>query len=164
MPLGLPVQSNLTTQGNIGNAYHHLGRLEEALPLRRDVYSGWLKLSGEECFETLREANNYAMNFLKLKRHKEARSLTRKTIPVARRVLGEDHRLTLSLRWIYANALSLNESATVADLSEAVTTLESAAMSYKRVLGQGHPETPKVQKALQSARAKLALVRASTAS
>ena len=123
-----------------------------------------MKLSGEECFETLREANNYAMNFLKLKRHKEARSLTRKTIPVARRVLGEDHRLTLSLRWIYANALSLNESATVADLSEAVTTLESAAMSYKRVLGQGHPETPKVQKALQSARAKLALVRASTAS
>ena len=36
------------------------------------------------------------------------------------------------------------ENATVADLSEAVTTLESAAMSYKRVLGQAHPETQKV--------------------
>ena len=58
----------------------------------------------------------------------------------------------------------MNESATVADLSEAVTTLESVAMPYKRVLGQAHPETTKVQKALQSARAKLALVRASTAS
>ena len=65
------------------------------------------------------------------------------------------------MRWIYANTLSMNESATVADLSEAVTTLESVAMSYKRVLGQAHPETPKVQKALQSARANLALVRSS---
>ena len=60
------------------------------------------------------------------------------------------------MRWIYANTLSMNESATVDDLSEAVTTLESVAMSYKRVLGQAHPETTKVQKALQSARVTLA--------
>ena len=109
-------------------------------------------------------AYNYATLLKQLSRFEEARSLLRKTITVAPRVLGENHELTLSMMWIYANTLSMNESATVADLSEAVTTLESAAMSYKRVLGQGHPETPKVQKALQSARAKLALVRASTAS
>ena len=48
-----------------------------------------------------------------------------------------------------------------ADLSEAVTTLESVAMSYKRVLGQAHPETPKVQSALQKARKKLAWAHAS---
>ena len=91
-----------------------------------------------------------------LRRFKEAKSLTRKTIPVARRVLGENHERTLALRWIYANTLSMNESATVADLREAVTTLKSVEMSYKRVFGASHPETQKVQNVLNSAQATLA--------
>ena len=40
--------------------YSQLGREEEALPLRRDAYSGRLKLNGREHEETLRAANNYA--------------------------------------------------------------------------------------------------------
>ena len=154
----------LSGQTNLAGTYHYLGRAEDALRVMEDAYLGRLKLNGEEDERTLLAANNHASYLLGLERFEEARSLLRKTITVAPRVLGENHELTLSMMWIYANTLSMNESATVADLSEAVTTLESAAMSYKRVLGQGHPETPKVQKALQSARAKLALVRASTAS
>ncbi len=50
----------------------------------------------------------------------------------------------------------MNESATVADLREAVTTLESVEMSYKRVFGASHPETQKVQNVLNSAQATLA--------
>ena len=57
----------------------------------------------------------------------------------------------------------MNESATVADLREAVTTLKSVEMSYKRVFGASHPETQKVQNALATAREKLADARASEA-
>ena len=110
----------------------------------------------EEDYDTLLAASNLASL---LKHFEEAKSLLRKTMPVARRVLGEDHNLTLSLRWIYANTLSISESATVADLSEAVTTLESVAMSYKRVMGTSHPETSRVQIALNSTRAILARAR-----
>ena len=154
--VGASENDMLIARGNLASTYQLLGRLEEALPLRRDVYSGWLKLNGEGHRQTVRESNNYATTLSMLRRFKEAKSLTRKTIPVARRVLGEDHDLTLSLRWIYANTLSMNESATIADLSEALTTLESVEMSYKRVFGASHPETQKVQNVLNSARATLA--------
>ena len=149
----------LITKGNMACAYRELGRFDEANVLRQEVYSGTLKINGAEHYDTLREAFNYATSLERQDRLEEAMSLLRKTMPVARRVLGEDHDLTLSLRWIYANILSMNES--TADLSEAVTTLESVAMSYKRVLGQAHPETPKVQSALQKARKKLAWAHAS---
>ena len=63
--------------------------------LKRDVYSGRLELNGEEHEKTLLVANNYAASLKELGRFEEARSLLRKTIPVARRVLGEGDRLTL---------------------------------------------------------------------
>ena len=80
----------------------------------------------------------------------------RKTIPVARRVLGESDEDTLKMRLIYAQTLYGDEDATLGDLREAVETLESVAKSYNRVLGQAHPDTPKVKHALASARDKLA--------
>jgi hypothetical protein len=60
------------------------------------------------------------------------------------------------MRWLHANILYMNDSATVDDLREAVTTLESVAISNKRILGASHPETQKVQNALATAREKLA--------
>ena len=83
-------------------------------------------------------------------------SLMRKMMPVARRVLGESDTVTLKMRWIYAKGLIRNDGATLADLREAVQTLESVAKSWKRVFGQAHPETPKVQGALKEAREALA--------
>ena len=110
--------------------------------------------------ETLIAANNYAALLAKLDRFKETKKLLRKNIPVARRVLGETCQLTLSMRWLYSMALHEDPTATLDDLREAVTTLESVAKSYKRVLGESHPETPKVQKALAKARMKLTRARA----
>ena len=57
--------------------------------MRDDVYSGTLKLYGEEHRETLVEADNHAVALSDLGRFEEAKSLLRKTMPVARRVLGE---------------------------------------------------------------------------
>ena len=58
--LGAPEDNMLIVQGNLANTYRMLGRLEEALQMKRDVYSGWLKLNGEEHEETLMQAYNYA--------------------------------------------------------------------------------------------------------
>ena len=62
--LGDSEDNILFVQGNLASTYQRLGRCEEAMLLRRDVYSGNLKLVGAEHFDTLREAHNYAMSLL----------------------------------------------------------------------------------------------------
>ena len=89
-------------------------------------------------------------------RFKEVKSLRRKAIPVARRVLGEGHDVTFRMRWAYAGALYMDEAATLDDLREAVTTLEDVGRTARRVFGSSHPETPRVQRALEDAREALA--------
>ena len=74
-------------------------------------------------------------------RCQEAKSLMLKTIPMARRVLGESHGFTLKMRANYALALCKDADATLDDLREAVTTLEDAARIARRVLGGAHPLT-----------------------
>ncbi len=146
----------LIAQCNLANSYRMLGRFEEVMSVRRDVYFGWLKLHGKEHPATLREASNYANILNNMQRHAEAKELLRKTIPVARRVLGEGDVNTLRMRWIYAIALQHDNDAPLDNLREAVATLESVANSWKRILGQAHPETPKAQDALKHARGALA--------
>ena len=84
-------------------------------------------------------------------------------MPVARRLLGEDSRQVLLMRWQYAISLSDGDHATLADHREAVETIDSVAKSWKRVFGDLHPETRNVQSALATAREKLADARASEA-
>ena len=79
----------------------------------------------------------------------------RKTIPLARRVLGESDRLTLKMWEIYAIALFSDPCATLDDLREAVTTLEDTERIARRVLGGAHPNTTGIEEALREARAAL---------
>ena len=115
-----------------------------------------MRLYGEEHENTLVDANNYAVSLLKVKRFKEARSLFRKSIPVARRVLGESQELTLRMRSIYAEGLYRNDGATLDHLHEAVNTLEDTERTARRVLGGAHPLTQGIERGLQKARATLA--------
>ena len=78
-----------------------------------------------------------------------------KVMPVARGVLGESHELTLKMRWNYAKALYINDSATLDDVHEAVTTLEDTTRIMRRVFGGAHPMTAKIEGDLQNARAAL---------
>ena len=64
----------LVVQGNLSITYQNLGRNEEALQMRRDVYSGYLKLLGEHG-NTLVAASNYANHLLIVQRFEEAKSL-----------------------------------------------------------------------------------------
>ena len=94
---------------------------------------------------TLLAAGNYAVSLVDIQRFKEARSLLRKTIPAARRVLGERHEVTLRMRKVYARALYEDASATFGDLREAVTTLEDVTPNARRVFGGAHPLTAAIE-------------------
>ena len=132
-----------------------LGRPESALQMYRDVYSGHLKLHGEEHFDTLQAANNYGSIHIDLNLFEELKSLMLKIVPVARRTLGEQHELTLKLRWEYAIALYYADGATFDNRREAVTTLEDTERIARRVLGGAHPMTVEIEENLQDARAAL---------
>ncbi|CAH0379049.1 unnamed protein product [Pelagomonas calceolata] len=152
---GALIENILIVHGNLANTYEALQRPERALLLRRDVYSGWLKIHGEEHYETIREANNYARFLVDQKRFEEAKKLLRKTIPVARRILGESHLLTLSMRAHYARALYTDPAATLDDLREAVTTYEDTVRIARRVMGGGHPFLGPIERDLERSRAAL---------
>ena len=145
----------LVMLSNLASTYEELERRPEALPMRREVYSVTLQLYGEEHIESLIEANNYAGNLSSLRRFKEAKSLMRKTIPVAQRVLGMSNDLTLRMRWIYGDALYEADGTTLDDLREAVTTLEDTERIARRVLGSVHPLAVEVERDLGKARVAL---------
>ena len=60
-----------------------------------------------------REAFNYAMSLIEIERFEEAKFLLRKTIPVGRRVFGENHEDALKMKWIYARSLYEDPAATI---------------------------------------------------
>jgi len=88
-------------------------------------------------------------------RFKEVKSLRRKAIPVARRVLGEGHDVTFRMRKGYARALYEDPAATLDDLREAVNTLEDTEQIARRVFGGAHPIAVEVERDLGKARVAL---------
>jgi hypothetical protein len=153
--IGASESSILDAQSNIAGTYHMLSRDEQALGIHRDVHLGMTRLYGEEHQSTLRQANRYAACLLSLRRFAEVKSLLRKTIPVARRVLGESDLFTLLIRSNYARALCAADGATLDDLREAVATLEDTARIARRVLGGAHPNTVGTEYSLRGAQAVL---------
>ena len=100
-------------------------------------------------------ANNYAVSLLKVKRFEEARSLLRKTMPVARRVLGDSHETAFRTRLNYARAFYEDTSAMLDDLRESVETLDDLERTARRVLGTAHPLAAGIEAKLRDARAAL---------
>jgi len=154
--LGASELNIVATQSNIANTYDALGRFEEALSMRQDTYSGWLKLKGDAHEQTLREATSCAITLSKLQRYAEAKALLLKTIPVARRVLGDSHDFMLRMRLVYAQSLYKDDGATLDDLHEAVMRLEDTDRTARRVFGGAHPLTLMTESTLRDARAVLA--------
>ena len=146
--LGEPEERILVVQGNLAATYSVLGR-DAALRMRQDVYSRTRRLLGEEHSDTLMAANNYAMTLLELQRFEEAKRVLRKVAPVARRVLGTEHELTLSLREDLCRAI-LDGEPTANEKREALEMLKDTAGAMRRVLGPDHPDTLHAEKVLKS--------------
>jgi len=151
---GVPEERILPVQSNLATTYLRLGR-PEVLQMRRDMYSGHLKLRGEEDEHTLIAALNYASSLGGQRRYKELKSLLLKMVPVAQRVLGKSHDLTFRMRWIYGQALYKDASATLDGLREAVEMLAETEQTARRVLGGAHPTVVKVEGSPHDARAAL---------
>ena len=145
----------LVAQSNLATTYRKLGRHEQALSTRRDVYSITVKVYGEDHERTLTEASNYAGVLNELNRFQEVKSWLCKRIPVARRVIGENHSVTLTLRRNYARALYEDTGATLNDVREAVMILEDIAGTSRRVIGGAHPLTEGIESHLRKSRAAL---------
>ena len=64
-------------------------------------------------------------------------------------------RAVRSTSWTLGASLTRSDGATLDDLREAVTTLEDAERTTRRVFGGAHPSTMGIQVALQDARAAL---------
>ena len=114
-----------------------------------------VKFDGEKHGKTVLAAANFAATLVELARLEEAKTLLRKMMPVARRVLGDDDRLTLKIRRMYAKALYKDAGATLDDLRDAVTTLEETTRTARRVMGGAHPLTAAIEDDLRDARAAL---------
>ena len=90
-----------------------------------------------------------------LQHFEEAKALLRKAVPVARRVLGDSHFLTLNMRANYARTFYQDDGATFDDHQEAVTTLEEIERTARRVFGGSHPTVKVIEGELFRARAAL---------
>ena len=93
-------------------------------------------------------ANNYAMTLLDLERFKEAKRVLRHTIPVARRALGAEHALTLSLREDLSRA-TLDGDSSAEEKREALQMLKDTVAVMRRVMGPAHPDTLHAQGELE---------------
>ncbi len=125
--------------------------------MRREVYIKTVKIYGKSHGDTFLEAYNYAVSLLNQQpeHFAEAKALLRKTIPAARRVLGENTELALRLRKVYATALYDDNGATLEDLREAVATFEEIERVARRVYGGAHPLAVGVEYNVREARAVL---------
>jgi len=153
---GASEERMLISLGNLASTYQSIGRREEALRIRREVYSGNLRLYGEQDEKTIRDANNYAVVLLSLQLFGEAKRLVRKAIPNARRTLGAEHDLTLNFRDIYGRSLFLDPSASRDDVAEAIEIFVDVQRRAWRVFGPKHPNWTHFPKLLEGAREKLA--------
>ena len=106
-------------------------------------------------FGTIAAAINYAGSLKRLGQFKEARSLLRKTLPVARRILGDTHEYVLRTRSLHAEAFYMDAGATLNDLREAVTTLEDTERIARRVMCGAHPLKGIIEDCLHNSRAVL---------
>ena len=153
--LGAPKCNILVIEANLAVTYESLGRYEQALQMKRDVYYGEVELYGEEDERTLGGAQNCAAGLVALGRYDLAKPWLRNQIPIASRVLGNSDVHTLVMKKMYGRALYKDPGATLADLRDAVTTLEETERTMRRVLGGAHPHAVSIEQYLRDGRAAL---------
>ena len=148
----------LVVQNNLGCTYQRLGRLEEALQMKRDVYSGHSRHRnlGPLHQNTLKAALNLSTALVNAGNYAEARAFTRDQTELARLALGADHPVTLDFQWGYSRAFRLDKDISAEQLAEVATTLEKTLEISQRVCGREHPRTCSVRGELTFAREEIA--------
>ena len=91
-----------------------------------------------------------------MRHYAELHTLARKQIPIARRVLGPEHDITLDLQQTLAHALWFPNDPPRRDLLEAEAILQDVLEMRRHVFGLLHKNTRNVEKDLREVREELA--------
>ena len=151
---GASANDILAVQGNFANMYETLGQRERALALRREVYTKRRVLMPEHR-DTLLDSINLASSLIDDRHFAEARKLINETLPIARRVCGDAHDLTLGHRYMLPRSIVLNPDATQENLRVAKEELEDLLRTTRRVFGTSHPRVELVRNLLKTANDRL---------
>ena len=159
--LGDSEDNMLIMQMNLAISYLRLGRLEEALQMKRDVYSGHSRHRdlGPLHQNTLKAALNLSTALVNAGDYAEARAFTRDQTELARRALGADHPVTLDFQWGYSRAFTLDKGVSAEQLGEVATALEKTLEVSQRVRGREHPQTCNIRDELTIAKTKEEIAR-----
>jgi len=143
----------LQTKNNIANCLGDLGRVDESLKLRREIYA---KQAALPFAHRVEETINLAMHLNLAGQYAEAKTFLRREMPEARRALEPENQMYLGLRHAYAHALFNTADNSMDDRREAVAILEDIHRISIRVLGPSHPVTRDRQTDVKAARDLLA--------
>ncbi len=144
----------LEVQCNLSNAYLELGRHEDALAIRQEVYARRRRLAPEDPI-TIGFALNLANSLVANDRFAEAGALAREALVVARRVCGDAHDTTIGLRYSFSDSIVMNPNATQKDLREAKGELETLLRTTRRIFGSSHPRVALVEEAIETTNRRL---------
>ena len=138
----------------IAIVYSKLGRQEDALALRREVYNKRHMLDPEHR-STLSAASSLVNSLIEHYNFAEARTLINETLPIVRRVYGDAHDITLGLRYKIPHSIVLNPDATQKDLRGAKEELEALLRTTRRIFGNSHPRVELVRNLVGAANNRL---------
>ena len=146
----------LAGQNNIALRLDDVGRGDEALELKREIYASRLALDGKSNEGTLIAALNLIVSFTNALRLSEAKRMLREQLPIATRVLGKDHDVTLSLQRNVVIGLLRDEKSTRQETLQAEKLAKDMLVRLRRVYGAQHPLTRNMEAWLIQVNNKLA--------
>ena len=90
---------------------------------------------------TIQAGLNLSVSLTDLKRYEEARSIQRKIIPVALRILGAENDTTLLLLRTNVRSVYSDPKATLADLRQTERSMRDVLQRTRQIYGASHPDT-----------------------
>ena len=124
--------------------------------MRREIFADSLRLTGPDSQDTIISADHLSESLIDAKLFKEARTLLRKNIRVARRTREDGNEVILDLRTSYAQAIYRDTNSSRSDVYEAVAILEDVVRTARRVFGLQHPYVAAYRRFLENACMRLA--------
>ena len=131
----------LIAQSNVSTCLEELGRLDEALVLTREVYTRRVAMFGVSNEDTLLSALNLIISYTRALRFAEAKKMILEQLPIANRVLGKDHQMTLAFQRNIVIGLLRDEKSTREDALQAEKIVKDMLVRLRRVYGPTHPDT-----------------------
>ncbi|KAG8819521.1 hypothetical protein FRC19_009726 [Serendipita sp. 401] len=134
--LGSNTKTTLASMVKLSNSYYSLGRVEEALQLREEVFQKRKQFLGPDHLDMLMAMNNLAASYHSLGRVEEALALQEEVFQKRKQVLGPDHLDTLmAMNNLAASYYSLGR------VEEALALQEEVLRKWKQLLGPDHLDT-----------------------